>query len=148
MREQTLKRVPACVFGIALVTAMFGAGHLAMAADGGPRGPDMERLSQELSLTQEQAREMERILEQSRERRREVVNEYRGSGNREAARNEMEALRRDTDRQLSGVLNEQQLERLQTRRMERKAEWQSRREGVRGDGRGGERGHRPRGSGR
>ena len=48
----------------------------------------------------------------------------------------------------TGVLNQQQMETFQTHREARQAEWQSRRHGPRGEGRGGERGQRPRGGGR
>ena len=148
MRLTTLKQALTRVFGMALMTTLLGLGQPAMAADDPPRGPNMDRLSQELSLSQEQAREMEEILEQNRERRRELMTEYRGSGNREAARTEMEALRKDTDQQLSGVLNEKQLEQFQAQRRERRAEWQSKHHGTRAGGRGGEGGQRPRNGGR
>ena len=105
------------------VAACLTAGLFTSAVDARGRGADAEakkqKITEALGLDEAQAAELQTIMELSREARHAIMEQGRESGDREAARADMEALRADTDRQLQDVLTPEQFTRLQEMRPER-----------------------------
>ena len=81
------------------------------------------RLTERLDLTEEQAAEIEPIIKESLDKKREIFDKY-GENRREvrqAMRNEMQAIGDETHEQLSTILTDEQIEDLNTLKEERRA---------------------------
>jgi Spy/CpxP family protein refolding chaperone len=80
------------------------------------------RLTERLNLTEEQAAEIEPIIKESLERKREVFDKYgeKSRGFRQAKRDEMQAIGDETHKQLSNILTDEQIEDLRTLKEERR----------------------------
>ena len=110
-------------------------------------GKVRHHLFEELDLNEEQKFRVEEILEAQKERREKLFAEHRE--NPREAREQMKALREDTEGELKEVLSEEQFERLKELRQKRL----DRREGRGGDrqlseGEHGRKGKHKRGRGR
>ena len=102
-------------------------------------------LLEELDLSEEQRTQVDAILKAQKEKRRELFSEHRETRreNGREGREQMQALREETEGKLKEVLSDEQFARLQELREER------RNRGKRGGGHGGEhRGRGKRGGGR
>lgn len=93
------------------------AGVPAEAQQRGPRGaagPDpammIERLTEELGLTEVQAAALRPMFDSMAVRRRAAFDEHRG--NRTAMRQAMQVIRTDTDRQLASILTADQMQKF------------------------------------
>jgi Spy/CpxP family protein refolding chaperone len=121
---------------IAVMVTVYAA--MPAAADSGKHGagfkPDMDTLTEKLELTEEQAAALHTILEEQRDKRRALIQQYKGQGHeaRELLRGEFQQLKEETDQRLATVLSAEQLQEFQAWSEERR---QHRRE------RGGRRGH-------
>lgn len=88
-----------------------------------------EKMAAELNLTEEQKTAVRPILEDSFAKRRAVMEKHgvgpgKGRPDRKTMRSmrpEMQAIRQDTDQQLSGVLSDEQMKQLQQKRKEARA---------------------------
>ncbi len=83
----------------------------------------VERLSSTLDLTEEQELAIEPIIRESIEKRREVVDTYRTTGfpDRQVMRAEMWAIGDETHDELSAILTDEQMEKLDARKEARRA---------------------------
>lgn len=105
------------ILGVAALTVVMSAARMPVQAQGpgqrGGRGPNldeqMERLVEQLELTDEQAESVRAVLEMQGERRREVFQGGSGGGDREAMRAAMAELREETNLQLAEILTEEQM---------------------------------------
>jgi len=81
----------------------------------------IERLSTILDLTEDQTVQIEPIIKESMEKRQEIFDKYRDQDQqvRQAMRSEMQAIGDETHEQLSTILNDEQMEELNTLREER-----------------------------
>jgi Spy/CpxP family protein refolding chaperone len=81
------------------------------------------RLTDRLNLTEEQAAEIEPIIKESLERKREVFDKYGDKRQefRQAMRAEMQTIGNETHKQLSNMLTDEQIEDLLTLKEERRA---------------------------
>lgn len=114
-----------------LFVALFLAAALALTAgasagerQGGPRGPDVERLAAELGLSDAQTAEVEQILAAARQRHEALRSSARSSSSgRPSAeqRSEAMAIREDTEARIAEVLTPEQLEDWEALRAERQA---------------------------
>jgi predicted transcriptional regulator len=88
----------------------------------------IERMTYRLDLTEEQAADIEPIIEESLEKKRQVYNEYRdqGQSTRQSMRGEMQAIGDETQAQLSTILTDEQMETLRTIREEKRARMETR----------------------
>ena len=71
----------------------------------------MERMTQELELTDAQVPQVRAVFESSQAQRHEIMQKYKGD--REAARTELKALKQSTRAQLEGVLTADQVQKLE-----------------------------------
>jgi hypothetical protein len=83
----------------------------------------IERLSARLDLTEEQTVEIEPIIKDSIEKKREIFDKYSGQGiqSRESMRSEMQSIGDDTHDRLSAVLTDEQMEELLIMKEENRA---------------------------
>jgi len=81
------------------------------------------RLTDRLDLTEEQAAEIEPIIKESLERKREVFDKYgeKRQAVRQAMRDEMQVISDETHKELSHILTDEQSEDLRTLKEERRA---------------------------
>jgi flagellar motility protein MotE (MotC chaperone) len=81
------------------------------------------RLTDRLVLTEEQAAEIEPIIKESIEKKREVFDKYgeKRQEFRQTMRDEMQAIGDETHKQLSNILTDEQIEDLRTIKEERRA---------------------------
>lgn len=100
------------------------AGASAGERQGGPRGPNAERLATELGLDDAQTTEIEQILADARERREALRNSARGSTSGHPSsehRAGARALRDETKARIAEVLTPEQLADWEALRAERQA---------------------------
>lgn len=129
MNQHILKTSITIVFLTTVASAMFLFGHLSMAAPPRHQGPDIDQLTAALELTDEQASQVAAILEDARAQGQVLMSEHRASGDRSAARADMEALRSQTNARLAEVLDAEQMDRFEAMRPERRG---NRRQATRG----------------
>ena len=108
------------------------------------RGKDHAPLLEELDLSEEQRTQIDAILKAQKEKRSELFSEHRETRreNGRQGREQMQALREETEGKLKEVLTDEQFARLQELREER------RNRGKRGEHGGEHRGRGKRGKGR
>ncbi len=96
--------------------------------------PDPERivakLSEELQLTDTQVEQIRTIFENQTEKRKKIFEEYSSQGRdgRRALREEMRALKKDTDSQIATLLTEEQIIKYEALQEERAQKMRERRE--------------------
>jgi hypothetical protein len=81
-----------------------------------------------LNLTEDQATDVEPIIEDSLENKREVFEKYSSQGQsaRQDMRDEMQAIGDETEAQLATILTDEQMETLRTIREEKRARMETR----------------------
>lgn len=86
------------------------------------RGKGHASLLEQLDLSEEQKTQVDAILEARKEKSRELFSEHREtrSKNRRQGREQMQALREETEGKLKEVLTDEQFQRLQELREERR----------------------------
>jgi Spy/CpxP family protein refolding chaperone len=95
-------------------------------ADSGKRGagfkPDMDALTERLELTEEQAAALRAILEEQRDKRQALIQQYKEQGHeaRELLRGEFHQLKEETNQRLATVLSAEQLQEFKTWSEERR----------------------------
>jgi Spy/CpxP family protein refolding chaperone len=96
----------------------------------------IERLSARLDLTEEQAVEIEPIIKESIEKKRQIFDKYSEQGIqvRESMRNEMQSIGDETHDRLSTVLTNEQMEELLIIKEEKRARMEERRNSPRSRG--------------
>jgi Spy/CpxP family protein refolding chaperone len=109
-------RLLGAVIGLLIAAMVTVYATTPVAADSGKRGagfkPDMEALTARLALTEEQATELRTILEEQRDKRRALIQQYKEQGHeaRELLRGEFQQLQEETNQRLATVLNAEQLQ--------------------------------------
>ncbi len=91
--------------------------------DGPPPGPPIDRMAQDLGLTDAQKASVQKIFEQQRAKREAARAEFEKSGTRptpEQMRARMEQDRAEMRKSLAGVLTPEQLDKLEARMRERR----------------------------
>jgi predicted transcriptional regulator len=88
----------------------------------------IERMTYRLNLTEDQATDVEPIIEDSLEKKREVFEKYSSQGQsaRQDMRDEMQAIGDETEAQLATILTDEQMETLRTIREEKRARMETR----------------------
>jgi len=82
-----------------------------------PKGMFIQRLQKELSLSDEQVQQIRPILEEEREKQKELFSKtVNGEGDRDDFRNRMDAIRRETDARMVSILTPEQMERFRALR--------------------------------
>jgi Spy/CpxP family protein refolding chaperone len=95
-------------------------------ADSAKRGagfkPNMEALTERLALTEAQTAEVRTILEEQRDKRHALIQQYKAQGHeaRELLRGEFQQLQEETNQRLATVLNAEQLQEFKTWSEERR----------------------------
>ncbi|WLQ13000.1 Spy/CpxP family protein refolding chaperone [Hahella aquimaris] len=97
-------------FAAFTLTCLIAASGFALAKGGPHQGPNIDRLAEKLALTDEQKTQFETIMEESREQRHTLMEQYKPQ--REEMHTAMENLRTQTDAKLGAVLNAEQMEKL------------------------------------
>ncbi|ABC26985.1 hypothetical protein HCH_00063 [Hahella chejuensis KCTC 2396] len=97
-------------FAAFTLTCLIAASGFALAKGGPHQGPNIDRLAEKLSLTEEQKAQFQTIMEESREQRHSLKEQYKPQ--REEMHTAMENLRTQTDAKLATVLNAEQMEKL------------------------------------
>ena len=115
-----------------LVTGLLATAALAQQGQG-PRGqmPDpqaqLERLTEQLGLSTEQADAIAPILVEQDAKRRELMTAAREQGDRQGMRERMMSLREDTNEKLAEHLNTEQMGKLQALREEQRERFRQQR---------------------
>ena len=131
-------RLLSAVMGLLIAVMVTVYATMPAAADSGKRGvgfkPDMEALTEKLELTEEQAAALRTILEEQRDKRHALIQQYKGQGHeaRELLRGEFQQLKEETDQRLATVLSAEQLQEFEAWREEQRQHMRER---------GGRRGH-------
>jgi Spy/CpxP family protein refolding chaperone len=131
MRYANMRFVARLLAG-GLLAALFAASALAQP---GPRGqmPDLtvqlERLTERLGLSTEQADAIAPILAEQDAKRRELISAAREQGDRQGVRESLLALNADTDEKFNEHLTGEQMATLQTLRAERRERMRQQRGG-------------------
>ena len=109
-------RLRRAVMGLLVAVMVTVYATMPAAADPGKRGagfkPDMEALTERLELTEEQAAALRTILEEQRDKRRALIQQYKEKDHeaRELLRGEFQQLQEETNQRLATVLSAEQLQ--------------------------------------
>lgn len=102
-------------FRVALIAAAMLASAVALAHDGGPPGPDMDRMAVLLDLNDSQKAEVQKIFEEQHEKLKAAHDQQRSAGTkptREERSKFHEEMKQDMTTRLQGVLSADQMKKL------------------------------------
>lgn len=112
MRRKTISALAFSLVAFAIAAPLDGQGRRM-----GGMGPNLDQqmadLTEVLSLTDEQVPQVREILEMQGEKRREMMQGMRGSGDRQAMMSAMQTHQEETTTMLGEVLTDEQMEKYE-----------------------------------
>ena len=112
-------------FAVIMAWSAYAQRPMGSLQDGQNREEQFERLKEQLALSDQQAEEIQPILEESREKLQALRETYqdqpRSQATMEAFRNEREELQEETNQQLTTVLSDEQMKEYQEMQGEARA---------------------------